>query len=80
MTAVPESIATTASDGRSQRSLSEVRASVAAREAALRMALRRLQAQAQHQFALGRVVAEHAEVILAGAFLTGLWLGSRRRL
>ncbi len=46
-------------------------------EAELRQALRRLGREASQTFDIGQIVRHNTPVFLGGAFVIGLWLGSR---
>jgi hypothetical protein len=47
-------------------------------EQELRRAMGRLRREANEQFDVGVFIAEHAALILGGAFAIGLWVGARR--
>lgn len=46
--------------------------------AELRAALEELEGRARAEIDLGRLYREHADAVLFGAFITGVWLGLRR--
>jgi hypothetical protein len=47
-------------------------------EQQLHRAMGRLRREANQQFDFGGFVADHAALILGGAFVIGLWVGGRR--
>ncbi len=47
-------------------------------EAELRQALRRLGRETRQTFDIGLIVRQNAPAFFGGAFVIGLWLGSRR--
>ena len=55
----------------------KLNADVLGHEAELRQALRRLSREASQTFDIGLIVRENAPAFLGGAFVIGLWLGSR---
>lgn len=56
----------------------DLRRDLETHQAQLRRALERLEGRARSQIDLGRIMAEHTESILFGAFAVGLWVGFRR--
>ena len=56
----------------------DLRRDLETHQAQLRTALERLEGRARSQIDLGRIMAEHTEPILLGAFAVGLWVGFRR--
>ncbi len=56
----------------------KLHADVLGHEAELRQALRRLGREASQQLDIGQIISENAGAFLGGAFVIGLWLGSRR--
>ena len=63
---------------RAEQQEARLRAAVDIGEDELRRAMRRLQLQARARVDLGRILAPHMPVILAGAFVAGFWLGAGR--
>lgn len=55
----------------------QLHADVLGHEAELRQALRRLGRETKQTFDIGLIVGQNAPAFLGGAFVIGLWLGSR---